>query len=638
MYFNLPSGLHSVVYSAYTLSTLTQAYAAVLKPNEYLDLLSNPDSNDSWNLSSDDLTSLAWNLKQNDTNGNSLLGSLDASHFDKYLPDRRRQVIAPWGDRRTTNADPNDVPATGIVRSYNFTIARSTLAPDGVQRPVMLINGQFPGPTIEANWGDTIQVTVNNNLDNEGTSLHWHGLLQSNTNDQDGVPGVTQCPIAPGQSYTYSFRASSYGTTWYHAHYSAQYTAGLYGAMVIHGPTDNAPYDIDLGPVLLADYYYQDYYSTVKDVMGTDLSKISPLSDNNLINGKGIANCASSGGSCTPNAGLAEFQFQTGKTHRLRLINAGAEATQKFSIDNHVLTVMAVDFTPIVPYQATVLTLAVGQRMDVLVTAAGSPADSVYMRSTISSCSRYKQPNALALMYYPEADKNVSPSSQPQTDDTDPCAEADIASIVPSYSISPTNQPERVYEIDITVNRNATGNILWAINNSTFRADYNNPTLQLLRSGASLNSLPSDSNLVDFGASKSVQLLINNFSPVAHPMHLHGYDMFVLAAGGTGPASTATKVVWDGSVTNPQNPLRRDTFLLQPNGFMVVQINSLNPGVWPLHCHIAWHVSGGLYLNLLTQSQDIADTGRGSDLTEGLCGSWNAFTGSLAPDQIDSGL
>ena len=637
MFFDLPSGLRLAIISALCLTPISRTLASTLSPADYLDLISTPNPDDFWTLSSDDVSDVNWNLRQSDTNGDSLLGSLDAPKYNKYIQDRKRQTSAPWGSSTTVNTNPAAAPNTGVVRTYNFTIARGTLAPDGVSRPVILINGQFPGPTIEANWGDTISVTVNNQIDNEGTSLHWHGMLQSNTNDQDGVPGVTQCPIAPGQSYTYSFQASMYGSTWYHAHYSAQYTAGLYGAMVIHGPTDNAPYDIDLGPVLLSDYYYQDYYSTVQDVMGTDTSKVSPSSDNNLINGKGNTNCAQSpvSTSCTTNAGLAEFQFQTGKTHRLRLINAGAEAIQKFSIDNHLLTVMAVDFVPIIPYQTTVVTLAVGQRLDILVTANGTPTDSVYMRSTISTCSKYKQPNALALIYYPSADKTLPPTTQPQPDTTDPCAEESISKSVPAFIQTPTTQPERTLEVDINITLNSTGSLLWALNNSTFRADYNNPTLQALQHGLTPAQLPAESNTFDFGSAQSIRLLINNHSPVAHPMHLHGYDMSVLSVGGSPPSPTSPQVTWDGTITSPTNPLRRDTFLLQPNGYMVVQFESKNPGVWPFHCHIAWHVSGGLYMNLLTQSAKIPSPNPGMD---GLCNSWNAFTSGVAVDQIDSGL
>ena len=100
-----------------------------------------------------------------------------------------------------------------------------------MNRSALLINGAFPAPTIEANWGDTLSVNVCNNIvgPEEGTALHWHGFLQKLTPWFDGVPAVQQCPIAPGKCLTYTFIADLYGTSWYHSHYSAQYNAGLVG-------------------------------------------------------------------------------------------------------------------------------------------------------------------------------------------------------------------------------------------------------------------------------------------------------------------------------------------------------------------------------------------------------------------------
>ena len=119
---------------------------------------------------------------------------------------------------------------------------------------MLLVNGAFPGPTIEANWGDTIQVNVHNNItdDPEGTAIHWHGFLHQGMPWEDGAPAVTQCPIAPGKSYTYTIKATLYGTSWYHSHYSAQYSGGLFGPIVIYGPLlDETKYDTDLGPITL---------------------------------------------------------------------------------------------------------------------------------------------------------------------------------------------------------------------------------------------------------------------------------------------------------------------------------------------------------------------------------------------------
>ena len=101
--------------------------------------------------------------------------------------------------------------------------------------------------------------------------------------------------------------------------------------------------------------------------MGTDLANedaVRPPSDNNLINGKMNFACGNSTGNgttgtCVNNAGLSKFSFTSGQKHRLRLINTGIQAIQKFSIDNHKMTVIANDFIPVVPYETTIVTLGV---------------------------------------------------------------------------------------------------------------------------------------------------------------------------------------------------------------------------------------------------------------------------------------
>ena len=82
-------------------------------------------------------------------------------------------------------------PENGVTRRYNFNIYRIKLSPDGYEKDMTAINGQYPGPLIEANWGDWIEVTVTNSIKGpeEGTSIHWHALLQKETPWYDGVPG-----------------------------------------------------------------------------------------------------------------------------------------------------------------------------------------------------------------------------------------------------------------------------------------------------------------------------------------------------------------------------------------------------------------------------------------------------------------
>lgn len=124
----------------------------------------------------------------------------------------------------------------------------------------------------------------------------------------------------------------------------------------------------------------REYFDIVKGVMGPGgIDEIAPRSDNNLINGKMDFDCSTvtdgtpcksrpdlflfykslSRASGTNNAGLSKFHFRHGKTHRLRLINSGAEGLQKFSIDDHEMTVIANDFVPVVPYETKFVTLGV---------------------------------------------------------------------------------------------------------------------------------------------------------------------------------------------------------------------------------------------------------------------------------------
>jgi FtsP/CotA-like multicopper oxidase with cupredoxin domain len=129
-------------------------------------------------------------LDQTVSNGLSLLGTLTSPVLPKFLP--KGEGPFPWGSDTIKNTNPyHDSPNTGVVRKYNFTIARQVLAPDGVEKNMIVVNGQYPGPAIEANWGDIIELSVTNNIEGpeEGTAIHFHGFLQHQTPWMDGTPG-----------------------------------------------------------------------------------------------------------------------------------------------------------------------------------------------------------------------------------------------------------------------------------------------------------------------------------------------------------------------------------------------------------------------------------------------------------------
>ncbi|POS70429.1 laccase-1 precursor [Diaporthe helianthi] len=550
----------------------------------------------------------------------------------------------PWGNVTADLQDPDQIPSTGVTHKYHFTVSRANLAPDGVTRPMILINGKFPGPTIEANWGDMIEVTLENQVVDpaEGTTIHWHGLRQIGTPWYDGVPSTVQCPLPPGSSFTYKFQADSWGSTFYHSHYSAQYSAGVYGAMIIHGPKHpNANYDEDLGPIFLSDWFHTDYNEQIKFTVGLPAPITQPYSDNNMINGRMPFDCSNPNVTaynldCSPESEYSTFRVTSGKTYRLRLMNVGSQGMQRFTIDGMNVTVIAQDFIPVVPYDTDVVNIGIGQRTDVLFKATGEPTDALWMRSDVSpSCSTSTQGFAKAAIYYEDADTSKLPETTATPYDDSFCGNVFLNVTRPLYPMDPPPVPATTLQLDMRYAYNASGNRLWFVNNETFRADFEHPIFLLAKAGNT--SYPNPDWLTfNLGSNSSVRIIMNNYSMTnlsQHPMHLHGHNFWVVAEG---------LGEWDGSV-NLDNPMRRDTHILQPGvkgvgvGYLVIDFVLDNPGVWPLHCHLAWHVEAGLYVNLLERPDDIAQMDVPSSVYQ-TCKDWTGYHGADLVPEIDSGV
>jgi hypothetical protein len=96
--------------------------------------------------------------------------------------------------------------ASAKTVTYNWDITWVWASPDGHGRPVIGINGKWPCPPIEVNTGDRVVIHTTNRLQNETTSIHFHGLFQKGSNAMDGPAAVTQCPIPPGGTITYDFQ------------------------------------------------------------------------------------------------------------------------------------------------------------------------------------------------------------------------------------------------------------------------------------------------------------------------------------------------------------------------------------------------------------------------------------------------
>lgn len=248
-------------------------------------------------------------------------------------------------------------------------------------------------------------------------------------------------------------------------------------------------------------------------------------------------------------------------------------------------------------------------------------------------CNFVIQPFALAAIYYEQANTMQVPMSLSQPDFLiqrfNNCSNDPLQITVPSYSITPTTTPDTTVIINMSLTVNATNHTLYEINNQAFHGDFNDPILRLAAQGNTNYPMDPEWNVINFGTNETIRLIVNNNIPFAHTMHLHGQQMTILDVG-TG--------LWDNeTIINPQNPQRRDTQIVPANGYMIVQITAENAGIWPLHCHIAWHLSAGMLVNLMLSPGQL-DKLEVEDIVHQSCDTWNTFTNNNFIDQIDSGL
>ncbi|KAF2002221.1 multicopper oxidase [Amniculicola lignicola CBS 123094] len=509
------------------------------------------------------------------------------------------------------HSDYENIWPTGVTRKYTIEVHNATLFPDGYPSgKTKVFPLSYPGPWIEACWGDDIEVTVINHLPCNGTSIHWHGIRMWNNNENDGVNAVTQCPIAPGQSSTYKFHTRQYGTSWYHSHYSLQYADGMAGPLTIHGPT-SANYDTAIDPILMTDWNqrsaFEDWGYTQIVKNGTVRPKMTSI----LLNGHGIA----PPGTCAnPRpASLHNISFQKGKKYLLRLINTSVDAAFVFSIDGHNLTVVESDFVPIHNYTTNSVLIGIGQRYHVIVEAKPivvAKGDNYWIRTVPArGCGSFNFPytrdNATTgIVRYTQSTANpqsVANSPMPIDCSDEPYEKLrpilewhipeDITSYVTDVNIGPKGGEPY---FPSPINR-------WQMYKSPLWLNFSDPTI--------LNTENSSTNFtaqlkVDtrrYAQDQWVRLVVtgpNNSTVASHPIHLHGHD-FALLAQDNVPWNESTKPILH------KNPPRRDVALLPNNGYLLIAFKVDNPGVWLMHCHIAWHASSGLAMQIMENVDDI---------------------------------
>lgn len=287
--------------------------------------------------------------------------------------------------------------------------------------------------------------------------------------------------------------------------------------------------------------------------------------------------------------------------------------------DRHTVTVIATDLVPIKPYKTTTVKIANGQRYDVIL-EADQPIDKYFLRAVIQTGCPSGGANsglgiANAILSYEGANQTAPISQTAITNVTAAiCEDEPLASLVPFVEKPAGTLSEFQASVSTipggsvtNVATNDDGTVFqWFLNNAAINVDVNHPTLETLASGASANSSLISNPLVLNRQNEWVYFVIQNQFFAAHPMHVHGHDVSVLGTGiGTFTSDQASSL-------NFANPTRRDTVMLQgspgpgsPSGYTVIGFQTDNPGAWLMHCHIAWHVDGGLALQFIERPADI---------------------------------
>jgi FtsP/CotA-like multicopper oxidase with cupredoxin domain len=219
---------------------------------------------------------------------------------------------------------------------------------------------QIPGPAIHVTEGDRVRVEFTNNLP-EPTTVHWHGV--DVPFEQDGVPGISQDAIEPGESFTYEFAARPAGTRFYHTHGSSmrdearQIDMGLSGPLIIDAKSE---------PKVQRDY------TLVLDEWLVEAGGLNAA----MMSGAGHAahnagyNVFTINGRAAPD--YEPLRVKRGDKVRLRLINAGSSTTHPMHLHGHQFTVIALDGNPVpaaAQQERNVLAIAPGETADVLLTA-----------------------------------------------------------------------------------------------------------------------------------------------------------------------------------------------------------------------------------------------------------------------------
>ncbi|KAG8664094.1 uncharacterized protein FPOAC1_014063, partial [Fusarium poae] len=324
----------------------------------------------------------------------------------------------------------------------------------------------------------------------------------------------------------------------------------------------------------------------------------------------------------------------------LRVINTSVDTTWIFSIDNHNFTVMSTDFVPIHPYEVDHIVIGIGQRYHIVLNATptnttilpASPDGNYWIRTVgADRCKGFEPGNEpderQGILRYNASSTLVPTTFRPAYSTA--CRDENYTMLQPilPWNVTPVeldNKKGQCFSV-VGVWRDP----LWL--------NFSNPTILNLNNDTWDPNYAVDLVVPDSKKDEWIYIaitappapLVNRpdrvFAPVAHPLHLHGHD-FALLAQGTNFSDLDTgnvKLKWD-------NPPRRDVALIPAGGYLVVAFKADNPGSWLFHCHIAWHASSGLAIQILEQQERLKwmmNNDRMKEV-ERVCERWNDWFGN----------
>lgn len=469
---------------------------------------------------------------------------MTAAKADRTYSESREREPDMTIDRRTFLAGTAAVaalPGSLGASEYRFLTARAgetrIAPPEYPATRVWAFDGMSPGPELRVPQGGRFERRLVNELP-EPTSVHWHGLRLDNA--MDGVPDLTQAPVAPGATFDYAFDCPDAGTFWYHSHLKAseQVERGLYGAMIVDEP--DAP-DIDAEHVLILDDWRLDQEA---QVMG------------GFDNGHDLSHAGRMGNVVTTNGAMdLSLDARRGDRLRLRLINAANARIFTLGLTGMRGWIVATDGMPVKAPRPVVgaFVLAPAQRLDLIVDIEADAGEEAVLMDIIGE-DRFAQVTFRVASGGTPREHAPSPlPPNPSTDAPASGAARDLTMLMEGGAM------RWLAEADSPSGRKsgqdlAGDGLFWALNGFAGRPDTPFATL-------------------DRG--ETVRLAFVNDTLWPHAMHIHGHHFFELDAAG-------------------QPGDLRDTTLVQPRETRSVLLRADNPGDWLLHCHMLDHHAGGM--------------------------------------------